>query len=65
MVVGDLGINMIPLNTTWEQQHQHVCTLCWIVQAHIKKKKKERNTQPKVNASISTNSNHVDNIHVS
>lgn len=30
-----LGINMTPLNTTWEQQHQHVCTLCWIVQAHV------------------------------
>lgn len=44
-----LGINMTPLNTTWEQQHQHVCTLCWIVQAHVclfffcfKKKEKKK-----------------------
>lgn len=33
---------MIPQNTTWEQQHQHVCTLCRIVQAHVKVKVKKK-----------------------
>lgn len=64
---GDLGINMTPVNTLWEQHHQHICTLCRIVQAHVQKKgNKMKKTKLMLPSPVTTNSNYTDNnIHFS
>lgn len=50
--VGDLGINMTPLDTTLEQQHQHITHTVLDSSGTCKKNKKK--TLPKVNDSISS-----------